>query len=1065
MIDDSLIHIYLLSPEPIIHLKNDLTEINRTDALNLLIYAADQGKVLYERESFGIAVIGEESKSKRFRDALSILNRIFRDLDVDGKLLYGQKTLEFKQHLVWVDTHEFTQIAKEVLNYSIQDIDFDLIQIMKSALSLYTAHFLQDYTFDSDQLKAWQQKRQTELMTIYHSVLEQLIQFHIYQGALDEAQYYAEAWLESLEALDLPYFLPLEYLIWTGVKRRNYARVQHHLTRLQQQESEPTFFGTNVETWRMLLQKEEDPPLTLLRLTPSPDQPTAVKRLNDNTDSRLTDFVDLLTGTYIPPVIGLLGLPGAGKTVFAKQAVQLLQHQKSDFEVAWIELNINSDFESLLNDVLLQFHLSQLETLQFAVKQTRLRQLSQAHRYLVVIDEGTSQRFLDEEYLEPLCNLFDGMQLILVARKIVGNNYYPFELHGFDVDRIRQFILDEAPDGTHITTNDVEAIRQITYGLPLSLNWLTGFVNDRRFHISTFILALSKLQTNSWTFETATDNYTYILNWLWQQLMVDDKNILFTISMFDPTYGVTFEDIEAISDTAFVLKPERLQEKLDLLLRLKLVEVQTSAKNTPQYSLHPITYTYIQQQTQELSQITTIQQAYIQHIFHYAHTHCSDFTSLDKHKNNIVWMFEIVLLQNSHQYFNLEIIALLNQLFDYFNRCGLHTKMQELFGRALEIDDISGLQRIQLLHHLGQALFKQGKLDNAESWFNQAWDVAQNNEISECYSSILRDLGRVYFYRGEYEKAIRYFEQGKKYTDPNQFIIRGQILANLGSIAERQGRYIDAKRCFEEITEYIKNQPDSIDSSYDYQNLYEFVQATLGLIAIDQKEYVQAKRHLETSLTVAKSMNNPERIAIAYLNLGVVHFYQSDFDIALDYIMQGDIVAQYLHHSDLLIMFLWNKGAIYVVKREYIRAKQLLQRALSKANDLGIKSFIPYVFVWFGILHFCQIQMEPAKQYLILILNETALNPWFTALALYGLGLVTRYEKDIARQDNLATATMQITHTLKSNQIKQKQLGEVSKADLERAQIYYQVALHDIPQLEEFYVVEALETWLQARMQ
>ena len=44
---NSLIDIFLLSLEPTIRWKGEVIDITRTDALNLLIYASDQGESIY----------------------------------------------------------------------------------------------------------------------------------------------------------------------------------------------------------------------------------------------------------------------------------------------------------------------------------------------------------------------------------------------------------------------------------------------------------------------------------------------------------------------------------------------------------------------------------------------------------------------------------------------------------------------------------------------------------------------------------------------------------------------------------------------------------------------------------------------------------------------------------------------------------------------------------------------------------------------------------------------------------------------------------------------------------
>ena len=130
-----------------------------------------------------------------------------------------------------------------------------------------------------------------------------------------------------------------------------------------------------------------------------------------------------------------------------------------------------------------------------------------------------------------------------------------------------------------------------------------------------------------------------------------------------------------------------------------------------------------------------------------------------------------------------------------------------------------------------------------------------------------------------------------------------------------------------------------------------------------------------------------------------------------------------------------------MLSHEHKLAQRRLQAALNEAKALNLKPVIPYIFIWFGILYFSQKQLRLAQQYFKRVFEQTALNPRFTALALYGLGLVTRYRHDLEMQDKLEDAVRQISHTLKTARIARDKIPDVRRQDIERAHTYFQVAL------------------------
>ena len=726
------------------------------------------------------------------REALMWLNRALKENGIDQEILQGQRKLLLDRSLIWIDTHEFTRRAKQLLDRSDQDINPEFVREAEETLALYDQHFLYDYSFESDDLIQWHASQQNKLTDLRDNLLEQLIQFHINQGTLAEAQHLAEIWLNSLN----PGFVPLEYLIWISLKRRYYSVVQRYLALLQRyQDDDPTFFGTSVTTWRSLIQKEEEPSLALIRLPVRGIVLTSVGLQANVLDRphQLRDFVQLLKNQHIR-LVGLTGLPGAGQTRFAQQVAQLLQQTQINFSVAWYELSAESDFELLLNEILSQLRMHQLKTLPYSLKQKRFKQMVQAYPCLVVIDEATSQKFSNGEFLDTLIDMFDNVQLLLIARHLPGTKHYPFELTGFDAAQIRQFLTQEIPQLDREDETVFQALAQITGGLPLVLNWLVGFLKAQRFQVKSFVKALSRLQGLPWNLDSVITNYEYILNWLWYQLWPDEKNILYTISMFDPTAGVSLADVLAIAESAFILKADSLQRKFDQLVEMNLLQKQSGSDE--RYILHPITYAYIQQQTEQIQQmqrsfqVMGIQCAYIRHFLDFVSMEASNFWRLDLNKTNILRMFEVVLVQDTQPEMRQEIVVALNRVYEYLEKRGLYIHAEQLLANALILDDTPNRERVRLLYHRGQVASKQSLSAEAEYWFIMAWDLAQQFERIEEYSFILRDLGRVCIHQGAYNRARTYLESGQTYAmQYAQWIVWGQSIANLAAIAYQTGEH------------------------------------------------------------------------------------------------------------------------------------------------------------------------------------------------------------------------------------------------------------------------------------
>lgn len=1062
-IDGPQLQLSLLRPLPVVSTGERVIPFSQKNPLYLLLYLADRG-VEQSRSKLASFLFphgrDDSAKLNQLRQTLHMLNEHLRANGVENLIVSTEETLAIQPASIWIDTHEFSRQAKRLLLASNQNLIRNFLSEAVDTLSLYGDHFLRELQFPNLE---WHEARQTDMVRLRHALLEKTIQFQLKQGLIDEATHLAETWRHSLE----PGFLPLQYLLAISFKQDMKAKFHEYLAFLQKFEDEdPTFFGPDVERWRMLANGETSFQFTEIGTPPVNAYFSTINRMPDDlrrTD-KVPDLVSILTGPTAPSLVGLTGLPGVGKTHFARQSITAIQQQWPQFSIAWVELSSGTHLELLLNEVLSQFQLDHLKTLAYSEKQAAFTQLMQAYRGLIVVDEGMSKRLSHPEFLDAVCEAFKGVQLLLIARHISGNRHYPIELLGFDSALSRQFLIKQNPSLKDTDQDTFEIVAEITGGLPLVLRWITGFTNSKIFlQIKSFNAALTKLRHTRWTRENASERYVYILDWLWQQLMPADKNILFTISMFEPRYGISFEDINAISNRAFLLTGDKLQHKLESLVSLNILQQQAQANQPTRYMLDPITYEYVRDIRSGSFQIEAIRRAYIEHFLHFTVENADDFQRLDEQTNNIIRMFEMVLLENAYLEALPEVTALLSRVYDYFDRSGLYAIAQQLLTAALQLSDLPAVECATLSHQLARAILKHGHRDKAIEQLQNTWAYAQQLKLTDLYAVILRDLGRAFLKQGTYYAAIDALETGKSYAEQqNQALISAQIQANLAVVALEQHQYDAAQRYADQITAIMDGQQDAIRESYDYLDLAQFLQLTLGAAAMNRHRYAEAGEYLQNSLQLAQMLNNPERIARVYLNMAALSYIQSQFEQAAQYLTQGSIVAEYIQHNELMLWFTWNKGAIKVVLEAYQQGEALLYQSLEMAKKLRQGSLIPVIYLWLGILSIRQRDAAIATKFFGYMLRDSPQNVRHVALALYGLGLAERRKNDPAMQDDEEEACRQVRGALDS--ISLRAIPAITEQELIKAEEYFQVAMSQWHGIRGFHVVRALCAWQAAQM-
>jgi tetratricopeptide (TPR) repeat protein len=1060
------LEVRLFATEPVVCREGELLSFSRRDALHLLIYLVAEQQDVYDRSKlaklfFDKAGTEEDKQYNRLRAAVFQLRKVLGDTLIPLEAGTDSKKLIFNQKAVWLDTAVFVQRAQAVLNAGDQTPAF--AREAEQTLALYRDHFLYHYDLGgSDEVLLWQEAQQTKLAELRHRLLEQIVRHAIKQGNLAGAQTYADVWLSSLE----PGALPLQYLLWLGLKRRHYTSFDKHLAALQAFEAaDAVRFGYSVAEWRRFIESGEDLLPSLLNLptgTVGNSAPMALEGLVGR-DEMLNELTRLLIEADQPRVMGVTGLPGVGKSVFARQLVYQLSLQKPKYDIARIELNRESDFELLLNDVLNQLGMDALVAQPYTSKQRRLKQVLQVRPCLILVDEGLSHRLSSERFLGSLLELFDGARLLLLARRLPEVEFYAFELLGLKNAEVGAFLAYYVPGlSSSLSESQLEAFARTSGGLPLVLQLVTGFLRDKRFSsIVSFTRALSNLSTEAWNAANAPYLYDRLLDWFWQLLTQEEQHLVALVSLFDFASGASEQSVLEIATDALSLRAEVAGRKLDKLVELNLLQSRNQG-DVARFSLHPVIYDYVQSHrtSQDQPEFAAIHRAYSRHMVEFVTTCREDFAQLHAQEDNVIRMFSTSLANASEPGLQAEIVTLLNLTYDYFDRRGLYIVAEQLLQAAQKVESVSDFDHIKLIFNLGQAAFKQGRMDVAEQQFCEAWGRAQACGFVELYGEILRDLGRVAMQKGKLDTAVEYLMQAQVHAAASgQPVIYAQIVANLGVIEDLRGEHERARTRFEDILEELKNHEADYETRAALE-VAQFAENMLGLIAIKLEAFEVGEFHLQRSLNTARQLNNPERIARSYINLGVLNYHQSRFDAALEYFTQGIVVAEYIQHNDSVAWLTFNAGVIQTVKRQYFQARRMLLTALHQANDLGLNTLLPNICLWLGILYFELGQKEQAQKYFVTVLSRFALNPWLSAMSLFGIGLIARYEQDVLMLQDHEMARHQVFVALDAAHVRREQLPAVPRQELARAEKDFQRALEDIPELERFHIADSVWSWL-----
>ncbi len=211
----------------------------------------------------------------------------------------------------------------------------------------------------------------------------------------------------------------------------------------------------------------------------------------------------------------------------------------------------------------------------------------------------------------------------------------------------------------------------------------------------------------------------------------------------------------------------------------------------------------------------------------------------------------------------------------------------------------------------------------------KALEISRKLEDNKYESTFLNNIGLVYDSKGEYDKALLYYDKDlqiclKVYGEEHPSTATSYN--NIGSVYDSKGGYDKALLYYEKSLEimlkvYGEDHP-SIATSYN----------NMGEVYRQKGEYVMALEYYEKALEIRFKVYSEEHpdIAASYNNIGLVYDSKGDYDKALQYYEKDLKICLKIHgeeHSDTAISYN-NIGLVYDSKGEYDKALEYHEKAL-----------------------------------------------------------------------------------------------------------------------------------------
>lgn len=200
-------------------------------------------------------------------------------------------------------------------------------------------------------------------------------------------------------------------------------------------------------------------------------------------------------------------------------------------------------------------------------------------------------------------------------------------------------------------------------------------------------------------------------------------------------------------------------------------------------------------------------------------------------------------------------------------------------------------------------------------------------------TSVNIDYGNVYYLKGDYSEALRYYIIGEKLAEEaNDKALEGICLNNIGNIFRFQGNYdkaIDYYQKAYNLNRYIK---DTVKTALALDNI--------GAVYNSKGEYEIALGYQLSALKMLEKSKNKRFLAEVLMNIGATSQDSKKYDAALNYFKRAIKLNEEIGSKFGMIGCMINMGNVFRSQKKYTEAIEILDRTMELAKEIGVKNYI-----------------------------------------------------------------------------------------------------------------------------
>jgi len=281
-----------------------------------------------------------------------------------------------------------------------------------------------------------------------------------------------------------------------------------------------------------------------------------------------------------------------------------------------------------------------------------------------------------------------------------------------------------------------------------------------------------------------------------------------------------------------------------------------------------------------------------------------------------------------------------------------------LFGQNNKIDSLENIitssgnptDKVKAYRKLAKYYYKSAPAKSLY-YLEKAEKTCIDHNLDSLYSYVLSNISQLYRHTDR-EKTKVYLFKALEYANKSDNIFySAKIYNNIGNLYHRENIVDSAEYYLNKSLKIKKMLSDKYPDNQNYMHSYLISLMNMGTMYMQRKnEYKKSIKLYYDALEQAKKMQDSSVMCSVLLNIGVIYYYNKNYDNALVEFNQAIVIARKLNKTNSLAAALTNLGAISKEEMKWKEADSLFTAALLIRLEIGPKSSIAGLYENLGLV-------------------------------------------------------------------------------------------------------------------